>query len=96
MKIDAVKISRQEVPLITVKTAKDKPKMTIHHIIHSLKFIPGKIIIYEDRPECFIEVIQSLRQLFPRTEIVIDRVSLNPPGMTRQIKSIKQDIFPVK
>ena len=40
---------------IVVKNAEDKILETIKYITNTLKYIPNKIIIYEDRPKYFIE-----------------------------------------
>lgn len=94
MKVDSIKISRKDVPVISVSDSKSKPRMMLLHIIHRLWYIPGKIIIYEDRPECFEKEMHALRQLLPNTEIVIDKVMLNPPWTVRQIAAIEQNIYP--
>ncbi len=94
MKVDSIQISRKDVPVVSVSDSKAKPRMMVFHIIHRLWYKPGKIIIYEDRPECFEKEMPALRQLFPHTEIVIDKVTLNPPGNVRQIAAIEQSIYP--
>lgn len=93
MKVKAVGIWPDKVPLKVVSWSSEKPREMIYYIIQDLKFIPWKIIVYEDRPECFFDEIEALRQLLPRTEIVIDTVSLNSPGRLRQITSIQQNIY---
>lgn len=95
MKIDALDISRSKIPLQVVSSAKEKPRKTLDYIVGKLQFIPGKIIIYEDRSECFLreDVLAALRQLLPQTEIVVDKVFLNPPGRLRQIDRIEQQVF---
>ncbi|NDK09799.1 hypothetical protein GW846_03405 [Candidatus Gracilibacteria bacterium] len=95
LKVDSLDICRESVALITVDFALKKPLELIKYIIDTLKYVPGKIIIYEDKPECFEGEMQSIRQLLPKTEIVVDKVFLNPPGMMKQIHSIEQNIYKV-
>ena len=93
MKVESVGISWKKVPVITVSNSSQKPRKMIDYII-ALWYVPWKIILYEDRPECFLDEISSLRQLFPNTEFVIDKVTLHPPWRLRQIDQIEQQIFP--
>ncbi len=95
LKVQSLDISRETVPVVTVDSSHKKPLKMIQYIIKTLGFVPWKIIIYEDRPECFQWEMSALRQLLPRTEIVIDKVVLNPAWSLRQIKSIHQSIYQV-
>ena len=95
LKVDSLDICRESVALITVDFALKKPLELIKYIIDTLKYVPWKIIIYEDKPECFEWEMQSIRQLLPKTEIVVDKVFLNPPWMMKQIHSIEQNIYKV-
>jgi len=83
------------VPIEVVPSWADKPRTLLEYIIE-LWYIPGKIIIYEDRPEYFLQSASALAKMLPHTEIVIDKVTLAQWHPSRQIDSIEQTIFKVE
>lgn len=53
LKIKAMKLD--DFPLKIVYSWKDKILETIRYVLFELKYIPSEIIVYEDRPQFFIE-----------------------------------------
>ena len=45
----------QHIPMQVVWEGKDKILETIRYVLFELKYIPAEIIIYEDRPQYFLE-----------------------------------------
>ncbi len=72
---------------IVVEKAHDKIYETIRYIIEDLKFIPSKIVIYEDRPEHFIEN-KSLIEKLLWTELEIMFVEMLDNQNEPNIKKI--------
>lgn len=58
-----------------VENAEEKVLESINYIINILKFIPKKIVIYEDRPEFFIEYKKFLENIL-WTKIIIISVKI--------------------
>lgn len=59
-----------------VKSQSMKPEELLEYIISTLWYIPWKIIIYEDRPECFHKTAELLVQVL-WIEIVVNHVHLS-------------------
>lgn len=74
-----------------VESQSVKPKELLRYIVEDLWYIPGKIIIYEDRPDCFLETGAFLSKLL-WCEIVINHVTLSQ-NTFNTISNIKQVIF---
>lgn len=91
-KCKAIGLNTWEVPISIVEKSSEKPRRLIEYII-SLGYIPGKIIVYEDRPEYFLELWEGLSKLLKWVEIVVDRIELDQTWSMRQIKNIGQTIF---
>lgn len=91
-KCESVWINNYEVPIEVVEKGSDKPRKLLEYII-ALGYIPWKIIIYEDRPEYFLESGAALSKMLQWTEIVVDKVVLSQWTTSRQIESIEQTIF---
>ena len=88
-KIERTKLKKPKTSI--VKSQSLKPRELLRHIMDDLWYIPGKIIIYEDRPECFIETGAFLAKLL-WCEIVINHVTLSEARFNT-IDNIKQTIF---
>lgn len=79
--------------VIVVDNAKSKPMKLVREII-KLWYIPGKIIVYEDRPEHFLwNNWVSLAKLL-WIEIVVNHIFLDEI-QTNKIKEIKQNTFAI-
>lgn len=74
-----------------VSSQAEKPRRLLHYIISKLWYIPGKIIIYEDRPDCFLECGDLLAKILG-VEIVVNHVHLSGEDYN-SIDSIKQTII---
>ncbi len=81
----------QDQPKSIVESQWLKPVELLRYIIDSLWYIPGKIIIYEDRPECFKETWVFLTKLL-WCEIVVNHVTLSWTKLNT-IDNIKQIIY---
>ena len=92
-KCSTVWIQEQNVPIEVVSSSKDKPKRLLEHIIHTLGYKPWKIIVYEDRPEYFLETWEALSKMLWGVEIVVDKVVLSQEPIIKQIEKIEQTIF---
>lgn len=76
---------------IVVDSQSMKPEELLKYIIDTLWYIPGKIIIYEDRPECFLKTAELLVKILG-IEIVVNHVHLSSDRFNT-IDSIQQTIF---
>lgn len=65
-----------EIPIIVVKTWKEKIEAIINYIIDILGYIPKKIVINEDRPEYFLECWQDLADIL-RTNIQVNTIEID-------------------
>lgn len=74
---------------IIVEKAEDKIYETIRYVIEDLKFIPEKIIVYEDRPEFFIEN-KDLIENFLWTKLEIMLVEMIDNQTNPKIEKIKR------
>jgi hypothetical protein len=72
---------------IITKTAKDKIIALLRYIIFELKFIAKKIIIYEDRPEIFLEYKDLIEDII-WVNIEIIKVEMNWNNKEPNIKKI--------
>lgn len=88
----SVGIREEIVPIITVETWAEKPKWLLDYII-SQWYIPGKIIVYEDRPEYFLDSGVILSKILGGVELVVDKVKLSQWNTLRQIERIEQTIY---
>lgn len=91
-KINTIGLSQPKVPIEVVANSQDKPRKLLEYII-SLGYIPWKIIIYEDKPEYFLDIGETLSKLLPGTEIVVDKITLSQRSQQRQIEKIEQTLF---
>ena len=92
MKCESIGIKWNQVPIEVVSWSSEKPRRLIDYII-KLGYIPWKIIVYEDRPEYFLQSGVWISQILWWIELVIDEVQLSQRPNRRQIKWIKQTIF---
>ncbi len=77
--------------VIVVDNAKSKPMKLVREII-KLWYIPGKIIVYEDRPEYFLGTNGISLSKLLWIEIVVNHIFLDEV-QTNKIKEIKQNTF---
>ncbi|MDD3144573.1 MAG: hypothetical protein PHV23_00515 [Candidatus Gracilibacteria bacterium] len=92
-KCEKVGIGGDKSRVIVVDNAKSKPMKLVREII-KLGYIPGKIIVYEDRPEHFLgNNGVSLAKLLG-IEIVVNHIFLDEI-QTNKIKEIKQNTFAI-
>lgn len=68
--------SLENINLKIVKKAQDKPLELIKYIIFELKFIPNKIIIYEDKVNYFLET-KNILENFLNTKLEIIFVEMD-------------------
>lgn len=70
-----------------------KPQELLRYIMDDLWYIPGKIIIYEDRPDCFNETGVFLAKML-WCEIVVNHVKLSETKFNT-IDNIQQTIYKI-
>ena len=61
---------------IVVSQAPEKILETIRYIIYTLQYIPSEIIVYEDRPEYFIEYREFIQEIL-WTKLTIMKVEMD-------------------
>lgn len=62
--------------LIVTETAEDKILETIRYVLFELRYIPSEIIVYEDRPQFFIEYKEFMESIL-NCQITIMFVEMN-------------------
>lgn len=92
-KCDKVWLSWKKSKVIVVENAKSKPMRLLLEVLR-LWYIPGKIIVYEDRPEHFLWVNGVSLSKLLWIEIVVNHLFLDEQK-TNSIREIKQSIFTV-
>ena len=85
LKRRAMKI--ENFPMRVVWEWKDKIMATIQHILFELKYIPSEIIVYEDRPQYFIQYRELIEWVL-WCELTIMRVEMDG---NEGYKKIEQD-----
>lgn len=91
LKCEAVWIEWNKPKVIIVKESKNKPMKMLLEILESW-YIPGKIIVYEDRPEFFLWNNWKTLAKMLGIEIVVDHIFLEQDDTTK-IAKIDQTIF---
>jgi hypothetical protein len=73
---------------IVVEHWVEKPDKLVQYVIEDLKFIPKKIVIYEDRPDYFIEKKSFIEEyLWTNLEIMfVEMVSNNKEPKIKKIE----------
>lgn len=74
-------------PLQIVWEGKDKILATLRYIIFQLKYIPSEIIVYEDRPQYFIEY-RDLIEWVLWTKLTIMQVEMDGNEWYRKIEQV--------
>lgn len=91
LKCEAVWIAWNKPKVVVVKESKSKPMKMLLEILESW-YIPGKIIVYEDRPEFFLWSNWKTLAKMLGIEIVVDHIFLEQDDTTK-IARIDQNIF---
>lgn len=91
LKCEAVWIECNKPKVVIVKESKNKPMKMLLEILESW-YIPGKIIVYEDRPEFFLWNNWKTLAKMLGIEIVVDHIFLEQDDTTK-IAKIDQTIF---
>ncbi|NVP17442.1 hypothetical protein HUU51_01870 [Candidatus Gracilibacteria bacterium] len=91
LKCEAVGIAGNKPKVVVVKESKSKPMKMLLEILES-GYIPGKIIVYEDRPEFFLGSNGKTLAKMLGIEIVVDHIFLEQDDTTK-IARIDQNIF---
>jgi len=63
-------------PVEVVLEGKDKILATIRYIFYKLKYIPSKIVVFEDRPEYFVKYRSLIEEIF-NTELTVMYVQMD-------------------
>ncbi len=74
MKVAAMNLEKY--PLEIVWEWKDKIMKTLQYILFELKYIPAEIIVYEDRPQFFVEYRELIEQTL-WTKLTIMKVEMD-------------------
>ena len=74
-------------PIRVVYAGEDKILETIRYILFDLKYIPSEIIVYEDRPEYFVEYRDFLEEIL-WTRLTIMYVEMNGNNGYKKIEAI--------
>lgn len=74
LKVEALKL--ENIPMIVVEEAKQKPFEMVKYIVKNLKYIPKEIHIFEDRPEIFIDTKEKVEKIL-NINVKIFRVEMN-------------------
>lgn len=91
LKCEAIWIVWNKPKVVIVKESKNKPMKMLLEILESW-YIPGKIIVYEDRPEFFLWSNWKTLAKMLGIEIVVDHIFLEQDDTTK-IARIDQNIF---
>lgn len=91
LKCEAVWIAWNKPKVVVVKESKNKPMKMLLEILESW-YIPGKIIVYEDRPDFFLWNNWKTLAKMLGIEIVVDHIFLEQDDTTK-IARIDQNIF---
>ncbi len=94
-KLNKTRLSRAWVNVNVVASSKDKPRQLLEYIVNDLWYIPGKIIIYDDRVRYFKKAWPALSKMLWWIEIVIDKVKLKDSDISN-IQRIEQTIYSAK
>ncbi len=74
-------------PLVVVYEGKEKILETIRYVLFELKYIPSEIIVYEDRPQYFVEYRDFLESIL-WCKITIMFVEMNGNDGYKKIEAI--------
>ncbi|MDD3793633.1 MAG: hypothetical protein PHI37_02390 [Candidatus Gracilibacteria bacterium] len=91
LRCKAVGIDGNKPKVVVVKESKNKPMKMLLEILEQ-GYIPGKIIVYEDRPEFFLGNNGRTLAKMLGIEIVVDHIFLRQDDTTK-IAKIDQNIF---
>lgn len=84
-KTQAMKINH--FPIRIVLNPTDKILELIRYVLYTLKFIPSEIIIYEDRPQYFVEYRELIENIL-WTQVTIMKVEMNGNDGYKSIEEI--------
>lgn len=91
MKINAMQLNKQGIPIIIVNTIWDKPRWILDHIIEELWYIPSSITVYDDRVNDISDGLSSLAQ-FLRVPVNSKEICLSQTE-TNKIESIRSKLI---
>jgi hypothetical protein len=74
-------------PIEVVYDGKDKILKTLQYIIFTLKYIPSEIVIYEDRPQYFVEYRDLIEWLL-KTKLTIMYVEMDGNNWYQKIEKV--------
>lgn len=74
-------------PIQVVYDGKDKILKTLQYVLFDLKYIPSEIIIYEDRPQYFVEYRELIENIL-WTQVTIMKVEMNGNDWYKSIEEI--------
>jgi len=77
----------KDFPIQVVYDGQDKILRTLQYILFELKYIPGEIIVYEDRPQYFIEYREFIEWLL-WTKLTIMYVEMDGNDGYRKIEEV--------
>jgi len=91
-KIKGTQLEWTGIEVNVVASSKDKPLRLLKYIMDDLKYIPWKIIIYDDRVWYFKEAGPILSKLLWWIEVVVNKITLKESKIS-EIKRIDQTIY---
>lgn len=79
-------------PIQVVYDGKDKILKTLQYVLFELKYIPAKIIVYEDRPQFFVEYRELIEWILG-CKLTIMYVEMDGNEEYKKIEELKQALI---